>query len=141
MTADLFGATGSSYAEFADVTVTSNAVYAGKTAKDSSGNIQLRSKNSDCGIVTTTSGGNVRKIVVTGGSNTDSGRALDIYGSNTAFTAASALYATATQGTKIGSIVYGTSTTLEVTDDYKYIGLRSKSGAMYITKIEITYEN
>ena len=141
LTADLFEATGSSYAEFADVTVTSNAVYAGKTAKDSSGNIQLRSKNSDCGIVTTTSGGNVRKIVVTWGSNTDSGRALDIYGSNTAFTAASALYATATQGTKIGSIVYGTSTTLEVTDDYKYIGLRSKSGAMYITKIEITYEN
>lgn len=134
--ASLFTATSTTYTDFSGVTVTSGAVYSGNSAKTSGGAIQLRSKNSNSGIVTTTSGGKVRSITVTyeSGSNT-----MDVYGKNTAYSAATDLYSSGTRGTKIGSI--SGSGTITITGDYEYIGIRSNSGALYITSIEITYEN
>ena len=44
------------------------------------------------------------------------------------------------QGTKLGSIVKGTSTELEITGDYQFIGLRSNSGAMYIDSITVVWK-
>ena len=41
----------------------------------------------------------------------------------------------------MGSIVYGTSTTLNITGDYEYVGLRSSNGAMYLTELQITWES
>lgn len=135
LTADEFTATSTTYADFSGVTVTSNAVYAGNSAKTSSGGIQLRSKNSNSGIVTTVSGGKVKSIsiVVESGSNT-----LDIYGSNTAYSSAADLYKSATQGTKLGSLTE--NGTVTVTGDYEYIGMRSNNGAIYLTNIVITWE-
>ena len=132
------GVTGTSYAAWSDKKVTSSAVYAGQSAGDKE-SIQLRSKNDNSGIVTTASGGYVKKIKVTWNSGTTSGRTLDVYGKNTAYLKATELYATNAQGTKLGSIKYGTSTELEITGDYKYIGLRSSDGAMYLTQVEITW--
>lgn len=60
LTAKLFTATGSSYTDFSNVTVTSSAVYAGNSAKSDAGAIQLRSKKNNSGIVTTASAGTVR---------------------------------------------------------------------------------
>ena len=40
----------------------------------------------------------------------------------------------------LGSIVYGTSTELTITGDYPFIGLRSNSGAMYLTSISIDWQ-
>ena len=117
----------------------SGAVYAGNSA-GSNDAIQLRSNNSNSGIVTTASGGKVSKIVVTWQSSTADGRTLDIYGKNTAYSAATDLYSSSTQGTKLGSIKCGTSTELIISGDYAYIGLRSSSGAMYISEIKITWE-
>lgn len=136
LTASLFTATSTTYTDFSGVTVTSGAVYSGNSSKTSGGAIQLRSKNSNSGIVTTTSGGKVRSITVKyeSGSNT-----MDVYGKNTAYSAASDLYSSGTRGTKIGSI--SGSGTITITGDYEYIGIRSNSGALYITSIEITYEN
>ena len=139
LTASLFEATSTTYADFSGVNVTggSSAVYAGNNGKTSSGGIQLRSKNSNSGIVSTTSGGNRVKsisITVESGSNT-----LDIYGSNTAYTAASDLYDSSKQGTKLGSL--SANGTVTVTGDYKYVGLRSYSGALYLTNITIVWEN
>ena len=141
LTADKFTATQSKYTDFSNVTTdTSDAIYAGNSAKSESGAIQLRS-TSNAGIVSTTSGGKVKKVVVTWNSETADTRTLDVYGSNTAYTAASDLYNNNTRGTKLGSIVKGTSTELEIEGDYQYVGLRSNSGAMYIDKIEITWSN
>ena len=64
ITADKLKATGTSYTDFSGVKISSNAVYAGQSAKSSNGGIQLRSKNSNSGIVTTVSGGNARKITI-----------------------------------------------------------------------------
>ena len=119
---------------------TSGAKYVGQSA-GSHDSIQLRSNNSNSGIVTTVSGGKATKIVVTWNSNTTNGRTLNVYGKNTAYSATTDLYNTSNQGTLIGTIVCGTSTVLEITDEYAYIGLRSNSGAMYLSKVEITWDS
>lgn len=134
------GVSGTSYTAWSGSGSESSAVYAGQSAGSNS-SIQLRSKNSNSGIVTTTSGGKVRKVVVTWNASTANGRTLDIYGSNTAYTSPTDLYNTSTQGTKLGSIVCGTSTELEITGDYAYIGLRSNKDAMYLAEIQISWEN
>ena len=135
---ELTGVTGTSYTNWSDKQFRSSAVYAGNSAGGNS-SIQLRSNNPS-GIVTTTSGGKVKKITVEWNANTANGRTLDIYGKNTAYSAASDLYNSSTQGTKLGSITKNSTTSLSVTGDYAYIGLRSKDGAMYLTSITIEWE-
>ena len=131
------GVSGSSYAAWSNVKVSSDAVYAGNTAGGNDA-IQLRSKNSTSGIITTASGGKVSKVVVTWNGNTSSERTLDIYGKNTAYSAISDLYDSNNKGTKLGSIAYG-STTLNISGDYTYIGLRSNNGALYLDAINVTW--
>ncbi|MBR5327339.1 MAG: InlB B-repeat-containing protein [Paludibacteraceae bacterium] len=136
-----------SYVEFSDKTYTSEAKYAGSTSNGNNNNItgviQIRSNNSNTGIITTASGGKVKKVIVVWDSGTTSGRTLDVYGKNSPYDAVGNLYASdaATKGTKLGSIVCGTSTELIITEDYEYIGLRSASNAMYLTSIAITWES
>lgn len=135
----LTGVTGTSYTDWSDKTVTSTAVYAGNSAGGNE-SIQLRSNNSNSGIITTASGGKVTKVVVTWDSHTLDGRTLNIYGKNTAYAAATDLYDDSTQGTLLGTIVYGTSTELVIEGDYEYIGMHSDSGAMYLAEIQITWD-
>ena len=118
----------------------SDAIYAGESSGGSS-YIQIRA-TSPSGIVTTTSGGKAKKVTVTWNSSTTSGRTLDIYGKNTAYDSSEDLYSVeaATLGTKLGSVVYGTSTELTITGDYEYIGMRSNSGAMYLDKIVVDWQ-
>lgn len=138
ITASNLTATSTSYTDFSGVTITSNAVYAGQSAKSADGAIQLRSKNSNSGIVSTASGGKLVsiKIEVASGTNT-----IDVYGNTTAYTNASNLYATgeSNQGTKIGSL--SETGTITVDGDYQYVGIRSNNGAVYISSIEITWES
>ena len=101
---------------------------------------QLKSNNDVAGIVSTSTGGLISKVKVTWDSGTANGRTLDIYGYDKPYTAASELYGASAKGTKIGSIVYGTSTQFTYTGDtkYPYVGVRSNSGALYLT--DITFE-
>ncbi len=141
LTADMFAATDSQYTAFSGVTAASGAVYAGKSATSYSA-IQLRSSGSDCGIVTTVSGGKLKKVKVVWNSNTTGSRDLDVYVSNTSYTDATELYDTGNQlGEKIGSLNKGNGDTeLEIVGDYQYVGVRSKSGAMYLDSIEFIWE-
>ncbi len=132
------GVSGTTYTDWSGKTGTSGTVYAGQSAGDKN-SIQLRSNKSNSGVISTTSVGKARKVVVTWHADTANGRTLDIYGSNTAYTAASDLYGDK-KGTKLGSIVKGTSTELEIMGDYAYIGMRSKESAMYLTDITISWE-
>lgn len=129
----------STYGNWANKKATSgsDAVYAGNTTSNS-GAIQMRD-NTNSGIVTTTSGGLVKKVTVTWKSNTASGRTLNIYGKNTAYTASSDLYDNSKKGTLLGTIVYGTSTEANIVGDYAYIGLASSSGAMYLNEIDVDW--
>ena len=137
-------ATGSSYVEFSGVVKESGAVYAGENAKNTqAGNsIQLRSNGSSSGIVSTTSGGYIREVSATWASNTSTSRTLDVYGSNVAFTKATELYNVADTVTKLGSIKYSaTPNSLQITGDYQYVGVRSNSGALYLSSLGFTWES
>ena len=137
----LTDASRSTYSSWSGKKSVSDAVYAGNSAGGNSA-IQLR-KSSDSqaksGIITTTSGGKAKKVVVTWNSNTASDRTLNVYGSNSAYSFVDNLYTDATAGTLIGTIVNGTSTELDITGDYEYIGMRSNASAMYLDKIQITW--
>lgn len=133
------GVTGTQYSSWSGKTGASGAVYAGQSAGGNE-SIQLRSSNSNSGIISTTSGGKIKKVTVTWNSNTSNGNKLDVYGSNTVYTSPTQLYGNSIVGTKLGSITKGTSTELEITGDYAYIGVRSNSGALYLTDITFTWD-
>lgn len=134
------GITTTSYSEFSGISVSSDAVYAGQCAGGNE-SIQLRSNNSNSGVVTTASGGIATKIVVEWNSTTSAGRTLLVYGSHDPFAAATDLYGDDDAITKIGEIVCGTDTELVLDEDesFEYIGFRSKSGAMYLSSVSITW--
>lgn len=142
LTKETFPAPANVYTDFTDVTVTSDAMYTSNNCGDKE-SIQLRSKADKTGkysgIVTTTSGGKLRKVVVEWNEGTAAGRTLDIYGKSTAYVSPNDLYEDE-KGEKIGSVVCGTSTEVTIEGDYEYIGIRSNNGAMYLTSITLTYE-
>ena len=131
------GATSNKYKDWTNSN-SSGAIYVGNSAT-SFGAIQLRSKEGS-GIVATKYDGSsyLSSVTVKWNAETISGRQLDIYGSNTPYTKPTNLYGS-NNGTLLGSIVKGTSTSLKITGEYKYIGLRSNSGAMYLDEIVVTY--
>lgn len=130
---------GTSYAEWGPKKGSvSNAYYIGQSGGQNN-SIQLRTNNSNSGIVVSKSSGYVKSITVTWNDNTADGRTLDIYGKHTAFSATTDLYDSSKQGAKVGSIKKGSSTTYTFTTNYEYIGLRSSSGAMFIDKVEIEW--
>ena len=131
-------ATDSNYTDFKDVSSTSGIKYAGNSASDGS-NIQLRSKNSHSGIVSTTAKRILTKVEVEWGTGNTSSRTIDIYGYNTAFNDATELYDT--KAVKLGSI--GTSSTsfeVPAGTKYAYVGVRSNSDAIYLASISFTWD-
>lgn len=137
----------SSYTAWSN-TGASNAVYSGQSS--GGGNyVQIRADNPS-GIVTTASYGRVTKIEVAWDHvHNSSNRTLDIYGDNTAYTSSSELYGASPKGDKLGSMVFDNTTValvddyiteLDITGDYKYIGIRTLSGAAYLKSIKITWE-
>ena len=134
------GITGTSYTDWSGKTSNSDAVYAGNSAGGSS-SIQLRATNPS-GIVSTTSGGKVRRVIVEWNNNaTAAGRILQIYGKNTPYTSAADLYNSNTRGTLLGTIAFNNGNQfVNISDDYQYIGLRSSNGAMFLTEIQIYWE-
>ena len=138
------GVSGSSYTSWGPLDApTSSAKYKGQSNSGYS-SIQLRSSadksGNYSGIVSTVSGGTLSKISIVWNENTDAGRILNIYGSNVAYSSPNDLYGDYPIGTKLGTIVKGTSTELVVNSgSYSYIGLRSNGNAMYIDEISIYY--
>ena len=84
LTRETTGITGSNYDDWSGKKGNNNSttVYAGYSA-GSNDAIQLRSNNSNSGIITTTSGGKVSKVSVTWESHTSNDRTLNVYGKNT----------------------------------------------------------
>ena len=102
--------------------------------------IQIRSKNSDSGIIAHFVGRSCASITFTFDENTYSERTVDIYGSNTDFCISDMFDGQATQ---VGSVTYtqGGEVTFTYTfaDDYSYIGFRSDNGAIYFTSVEVVW--
>ena len=134
------GITSSNYYDFSDKQAEngSSAVYAGNCA-GSEIYIQLRNEPNS-GIISTTSGGKLKKVTVDWAGTQV--RTLNIYGKNTAYTAASQLYdaSASKRGTLLGTIIKETSTELTIDGDYEYIGIRSNDGALFCNSISIEWE-
>ncbi|MBQ8805307.1 MAG: Ig-like domain-containing protein [Bacteroidaceae bacterium] len=144
LTSGCFTATTSSYVNFEGVKVTSEAVYAGRTAKSKNSDAVQMNSSGSSGIVTTSSGGTLTSVSVVWDTYTPQKRTLEIYGKKKAYSSSENLYSTSnsTKGTLIGSITYDGKTTngyVAIDEEYTYVGLRSKEGAIYLEKIEITY--
>ena len=139
LTVTSLGITATAYnnGNFSDKQVSSDAKYAGQAIKNGTA-IQLR-KTSPCGIVTTASGGKAKKVTVAWNSGTTSGRYLTVYGNNSAYSTAANLYSSGTRGTELGTITYGTSTSLDITDDYEYIGLLASGGNTFVDSVSIEW--
>ena len=132
------GVTGTSYSSWSGKTLNSSAVYAGNSAGGNS-SIQLRSQNPSS-IITTQSGGTLKKVMVEWNSSTANGRTLRLYGKNTAYLQQSDTYDPDEEGEPIGEIICGTSTELTIGGDYKFFCMRSMNGAMYLSSISVIWE-
>ena len=131
---------GSAYTDFSGKTITSSAVYAGQISSGTDSYIQLRTKNSNSGIVTTSSGGKLKSVTIEFNSKTTD-RAINIYGNSNAYSAATDLYDESKQGTLLGTIAGNDENkTLTINGDYTFVGFRSKAEAIYIDKITIVWE-
>ena len=100
--------------------------------------IQIRdSQNS--GIVSTTSGGLIKKVKISWNPRTADNRILNVYASNEKLSSTSDLYS----GNKvklIGTISNNKETELSITENYKYIGVKSSSGAIFLNSITFEWE-
>ena len=134
------GVTGSSYDDWEN-DGGSAVTYKGFTA-GSNNAITLKSTDHSGIIVSSNNyGANALNITVTWESHTANDRTIDVYGKNEAYTEPSDLYNNATKGTKIGSIVKGEGTELLITENYKYIGIRSNANTLYASSIEIGWSS
>ena len=116
----------------------SDAVYAGCSGGGYDA-IQLNAStdSSTKGIISTATGGTIKKVTVQWNTRNTSGRSLNVYGSNTAYTSVSSF--NSNFGTLLGSITYGTGTELEIEGSYKYIGFYATE-AIYLDIISIEWE-
>ena len=134
-----------SYSNWSNKTGTSGVKYAGSSA-GSNNSIQLRSSDSNSGIVVT--GNNtdyyVKSITLNWNNSTQAERVIQIYGKETAYSASSDLYNANNDGDLIVELSIDNATNNELSyafeSDYRFIGIRSKSGAQYLNSIEIEWE-
>ena len=131
------------YTAFSNVAASSAARYAGQIYAFDKNNtsktyIQMRA-TSPSAIISTTSGGDVKTVTITWNSSTAKGRTIQVYGKTSAYSEPADLYDNTKKGTLLGTIVYGTSTSITVVGSYQYIGLRSSSNALYVDNIAIEW--
>lgn len=141
ITASNLKATGTTYELFSNVKVTSEALYSGQSAQTQTGkNIQLNSSKKhgrNIGIVSTVSGGLIKSVSIE--VDNSNANTYSVYAKKTAYSAIEDLY----NDTKQGNLILESKSTgsLDVAGEYYYIGIRSKSNAVKIKKITITYVN
>lgn len=142
ITASNLKATGITYVLFSNVKVTSEASYSGQSAQtgNNTGIIQLNSKKKNSrniGIVSTVSGGLIKSVSIE--VDNSNANTYSVYAKKTAYSAIEDLY----NDPKQGNLILESKSTgsLDVAGEYYYIGIRSKSNAVKIKKITITYVN
>ncbi len=135
------GVSGNSYSDWEHSYKESGITYKGNSA-GGNGAIQLRSNNNNSGIVVSANqnGMTATSISVSWAAATLSGRTINVYGNDTAYTDPTDLYATETQGTLIGTIKCDTNDSLTITGEYQYIGLRSNKDTLYLDDINIQWD-
>lgn len=145
ITVDNFGFTKAE--DYKNVTYTSTVTgitYAGNLCKakaDNGEGMQFRtSSGKEAGLVATLNpqGYQIISVKVTPSTKASTTNQWDVYGSNTAYAGFKALYDKTTAGTALGNGKAEATITPE--EKFCYFGFRANKNAIYIQKIEITYE-
>lgn len=131
--------------DYKDYTWTSSVTgikYVAHAYSESGEYFQLRTKNSQSGIVVTQNDNgyllsNIEVEWVVPGM---AGTTLDVYVNDEAYSAPSALFRSDTQGNKVGSIVKAENAPLSLNADKKFVGIRSNNGAVQLSKITLVWE-
>lgn len=133
------GVTSGSYTEFADVSLSSSAKYAGKTLKTTKNNADYLQFNKDKGELYTTVSGGVFKGLSLELAATNSDANLEVYGSNSSEDFATlGDYA---NGTYIGEISCDTLTgEISCSEEYGYIYIRP-TGTIVVNSISIKWNS
>lgn len=119
--------------------------YKGRSA-GSNNSIQLRASDNSGVVASTNAQGRFAKsLSIVWESHTPDERILEVYGKNDTYSAASELYNDTKKGTLIASLTCGDKDTnsessLAINGYYKYIGIKSSSGAIYISSISIEWD-
>lgn len=141
ITAADLAATSTQYKEFSGVTdLGTSAVYAGKTAKSAAGAIQVRTSQSEDGIVVTGQNGTkvVKSVAIDFATVPTSPKVLQVYGKHTAYSTAEDLFNEEKKGDLIGTL--GEDGSVDCTAaNYEFIGIRSSDGAMYLASVMVTW--
>jgi len=147
--ADFTGISSTSYNSWSGKQGTaSSAVYAGHSNKRDNGSIGLRTditaaSSSYAGIVTTASAGFVKSVTLKLGKY--SGRAVDVYAKNTPYSSPNDLFNNEEKGTLIATINTSASDvvteTVLFTENYAFVGVRSKQSAIDIIEMDVTWES
>lgn len=114
---------------------------AGNDADNGKG-LQIRSKNSNSGVIGNCNGRTCKSITFSFDARTEvpnKSRYIEIYASNTPF-AITDMYGS--NVTKVGTITFDKNNLVQTytfTDDYAYIGFRSGDGAVYLKSVEVVW--
>lgn len=146
---EFFANTGSTY-KSGTYTSSNGITYAAYFANNNN-RFQLRSSISSdktyySGIVVSgnQNGYKLKSIQIEWDSETSSSRVLDIYRSKTTLTSPNDLYnlqAGTDEVLKVGSLAYANNEiAFNATDNYSYTGIRSNSGALYLSKVTFVWE-
>lgn len=132
---------GNNYKNYSYTSDDTGITYNAFMATNGGNSFQFRSSSSDSGIITSD---NPKGLVLKSVSvkvYPDNKNTADFYGKKTNYTSPNNLYATTgntEQGTKIGSL--NTNGTVNNNDGYTAFGLRSYSGALYLSEITLVWE-
>ncbi len=146
LTATLFDITGTG--SYTSGNYTSDYVtYAYNAAKHNSGALQLRASADSNGnysgiVVSSNDAGYVLKqIIVDVNSNTANSRYLNVYGKSNNYQTPNDLNSSDANDYLISTttLVKGTTITIDIDGDYKFIGVRSKSSAIYLNSITFVW--
>lgn len=144
---DFTGVSGNSYAFWDNKIGTSGTIFAGNSAGYTTTNpcIQMR-VGSDSGIVSKTSAAPISSVSVSWNSSCDTSRSLTltVYGSNTPYNSVHDLYDSSKQGISLGTIVCGSSTSLDISGSYNYIGIANTTSSnytLYLDSVTISYQS
>ncbi len=132
---------GSEYKLYSGIQLTSPAIYSAVCASTNN-SIQLRTKYQEEGIVSTVSGGRLKKVAVKWNSQTSTGaysRKVQIYASDTPFESAADLYGA--DAVPVGSPISSADGDgyVIVEGDYAYFGIRSVESALYLDEVTVTW--
>lgn len=130
------------YKNYTWVSPVTNIEYVAHAYSETGEYFQQRTSKSESGIVVTKNDGGyllseIRVEWVVPGM---AGTTLDVYVNDEAYSAPSALFSSATQGNKVGSIVKAENAPLSLNADKKFVGIRSNNGAVQLSKITLVWE-